>query len=141
MRTFYEYSYVVEGPNSRNRLNDPVFTAVPEAYTLYARQKDLTFGDNVYRFDYTAAREAVYFTQNNVTALTIALIPVINRGNLKTVMAVFDCGDSILIYAVSMAKALSVPGIGDRVSSSFSNRAEAVLNWFSGRLDLIFRPR
>jgi len=141
MRTFYEYSYAVDGPNSRNRIPDPVFSAVPPALTLYARQKDLTFGDNIYRYDYTSARDAIFLTQDNITALTIALIPVISRGNLKTVMAVFDCGDSILIYAVSMAKTLSVPGIGDRVSSSFSNRSQAVLSWFSGRLDSVFQPR
>jgi len=140
MRTFYEYSYLVDGPNSRNRIPDPVYTSVPAALTLYARQKDLTFGDNIYRYDYVTAREAVYFTQDNITALAIALIPVINRGNLKTVMAVIDCGDSILIYAVSMAKALSVLGMGDRISNSFANRAQAVLNWFSGRLDNTFQP-
>jgi len=141
MRTFYEYSYLVDGPDSRNRIPDPVFTSVPAALTLYARQKDLTFGDNIYRYSYAAAQDAVYFTQDNVTALTIALIPVIGSGNLKTVMAVIDCGDSILIYAISMAKALSVPGVGDRISTSFSNRAQAVINWFSGRLDNTFQPR
>ena len=141
MRTFYEYSYVVDGPDSRNRIPDPVFTSVPTTLTLHARQKDLTFGDNVYRYNYVTAQDAVYFTQDNVTTLTIALIPVISNGNLKTVMAVIDCGDSILIYAVSMAKALSVPGIGDRISNSFSNRAQAVINWFSGRLDNTFQPR
>jgi len=141
MRTFYEYSYLVDGPDSRNRIADPVFTSVPTTLTLYARQKDLTFGDNIYRYNFSAAQEAVYFTQDNVTALTIALIPVIGSGNLKTVMAVIDCGDSILIYAVSMAKALSVPGIGDRIGNSFSNRAQAVLNWFRGRLNNTFQPR
>jgi len=140
MRTFYEYSYVVDGPDTKNRIPDPVFTEVPAALTVYARQKDLTFGDNIYRYDYITTRDAVFFTQDNITALTMALIPVISRGNLKTIMAVIDCGDSILIYAVSMAKTLSVPGIGDRVSNSFSNRAEAVLGWFCGRLDGIFRP-
>jgi len=141
MRTFYEYSYLVDGPDSRNRIPDPVFTSVPTTLTLYARQKDLTFGDNIYRYNYVTTQDAVYFTQDNVTALTIALIPVIGGGNLKTVMAVIDCGDSILIYALSMAKALSVPGIGDRISNSFSNRAQAVLNWFSVRLDNMFQPR
>jgi hypothetical protein len=141
MRTFYEYSYLVNAPDTRNRIPDPVFTMVPASLTLYARQKDLTFGDNIYRYDFVTVQDAVYFTQDNITALTIALIPVINRGNLKTVMAVIDCGDSILIYAASMTKALSVPGIGDRVSNSFSNRAQAVLGWFNGKLDITFQPR
>jgi len=141
MRTFYEYSYLVDGPNSRNRMPDPVFYNVPEALTLYARQKDLTFGDNFYRYDFLTTQSAVYITQENTTALTILLIPVIGRGNLKTVMAVFDCGDSILIYAASIAKAISVSGFGDRISDSFSNRAQAVLNWFGGRLDNTFQSR
>jgi len=139
MRTFYEYSYLVEGPNSRNRLPDPVYSSVPSTLTLYARQKDLTFGDNYYRYDFLTAQNAVYFTQENITALSILLIPVIGRNNLKTVIAVFDCGDSLLVYVVSMAKALSVSGFGDRISDSFSNRAQAVLNWFSGRLDNTFQ--
>jgi len=141
MRTFYEYSYVVDGPETRNRIPDPVFTTVPAVLTIYARQKDLTFGDNIYRYDYMTTRDAVFFTQDNITALTIALIPVISRGNLRTIMAVIDCGDSILIYAVSMAKTLSVPGIWDRVSDSFSNRADAILGWFCGRLDNTLQPR
>jgi len=140
MRTFYEYSYLVDGPVSRNRIPDPVFTSVPAALTLHARQKDLTFGDNIYRYSYVTVQDAVYFTQDNVTALTIALIPVIGSGNLKTVMAVIDCGDSVLIYAISMAKALSVPGVGDRIGNSFSNRAQAVINWFSIRLNNTFQP-
>jgi len=140
MRTFYEHSYVVDGPASRNRIPDPVFATVPETLTSYARQKDLTFGDNIYRYDYVAAQDAIYFTQENITALSIALIPVVGRGNLKTVVSVIDCGDSLLIYAVSMAKALSVPGLWDRLNSSFGNRVEAMLNWFSGRLDNIFKP-
>jgi len=139
MRTFYEYSYVVDGPNSRNQIPDPVFTAVPETLTAYARQKDLTFGDNIYRYDYATTQDAIIFTQNNITALSIAIVPVISRGNLKTVVSIIDCGDSILIYAVSMAKALSVPGLWDRVNNSFSNRVEAMLTWFSGRLDNIFK--
>jgi len=139
MRTFYEYSYVVDGPDTKKRIPDPVFTGVPEALTLFVRQKDLTFGDNIYRYDIVANQDAIYLTQVNITALTITLIPVIRRGNLTTVMAVIDCGDSILIYAASMAKALSFPGLWDRISDSFSNRAQAVLNWFSGRLDNLFR--
>jgi hypothetical protein len=52
-------------------------------------------------------------------------------------MAVIDCGDSILIYAVSMVNSLSVPGLRDRITGSFSSRAEAILKWFTGRLDTV----
>jgi len=135
MRVFYEQSYVIDGPDSKNRIPDPVFSLLPESYTLYARQKDLTFGDNIYRFDYVTTQDTVYISQENITSMTIAFIPVINRGNLQTITAVIDCGDSLLIYAVSMARAFSIPVIWERLSNSFTNRAEAVLGWFTGRLD------
>jgi len=135
MRTFYESSAVIDAPNTRNVLPDPVFTRPPETLTLHARQKDLTFGDNIYRYNYVSSGDIIFFTQENVTALNAGLIPAIGRGNLRSIVAIIDCGDSILVYAVSMAKASSVPGLGDRISSSFSNRARAVLDWLTGRLN------
>jgi len=138
MRTFFEYSQVVDGPETKYPLPDPVYTSPPEELTLYARQTDLTFGDNVYRYDYLTARSGIFFVQENMTALTIALVPVVRRNNLRSVMAVFDCGDALLIYAVSTARALSVPGMGERIGNSFSSRAEAVIKWFTGRADMVF---
>ena len=141
MRTFYEFSSVIDGPQTKNPLPDPVYTQPPQTLTLYARQKDLTFGDNVYKYDYINTTETVFFSQENITALTYGIVPAIGRSNLRSVIAVFDCGDSILIYAISMARAVSLPGMGDRVSNSFSTRAEAVLDWLKGRLDREVYPQ
>jgi hypothetical protein len=138
MRTFFETSRVVDGPNTKNPLPDPVFALPPPALTLYARQKDLSFGDNIYKYDYFTTSGSIYFTQDNMTQLFYGIIPVIGRGNLRSIVIVYDCGDSLLIYFNSMVKTLSVPGIGDRISASFSNRAEAILKWFTGRADIVF---
>jgi len=135
LRTFYDYSGVIDGPQSKNPVPDPVYLQPPQSLTLYARQKDLTFGDNIYRYDYVNTAEALFFVQENVTSLVYGIIPAIGKGNLRSVIAVFDCGDSVLIYVISMAKAFSLPGMNDRISSSFGNRAEAVLAWLTGRLD------
>jgi hypothetical protein len=135
MRTFYEYSNIIDGLTTKNPVPDPVFTQPPAVLTVYARQKDLTFGDNIYRYSYVNAKDVVFFTQENMTSLNYGFIPVIGKGSLQSVMAVIDCGDSILIYAASMAKAASMPGISDKISDSFSNRAQAVIQWFSDRLN------
>jgi len=134
MRIFYEYSSVID-PKTKQLLSDPVFTQPPATLTIYARQKDLTFGDNIYRYDYVNTADSVLFVQENVTALNYGIVPVIGKGNLRSVMAVIDCGDKILIYAASMAKAASVPGLSDKISASFSNRAKAVLQWFSEKIN------
>ena len=138
MRTFYETSQVIDSPEKKNPLPDPVFASVPASHSLYARQKDLTFGDNIYRFDYRAGTDSFFFMQENVTAMTAGIIPAIGKNKLKSVFAVIDTGDSLLLYAAAIAKTASLPGMGDRIGVSFTNRAIAVINWFTVQADGVF---
>jgi hypothetical protein len=138
MRTFYEYSRVIDGPDTRAPLPDPVFAAVPRELQIYARQKDLTFGDNIYRYDYAAFGDSFIFIQQNLSVMYAGLIPAVGKNRLRSVVAVIDAGDSLLFYAASMAKTVSLPGLGDRIGNSFTNRAEAILKWFSGQADKVF---
>jgi hypothetical protein len=138
MRVFYESSLVINGPVSKMPLPNPVFASPPESLSLYARQKDLTFGDNVYRYDYRTTQDAFFFAQENMTALNAGIIPAVGKNKLRSVFAVIDSGDCLLIYAVSMAKTASIPGMGDRIGNSFGNRAEAAIKWFADGADEVF---
>ena len=135
MRTFYETSTVIDGPTSKNPLPDPFHSFPPMSYSLYARQKDLTFGDNVYEYEFFNYPGAMIFVQQNITPLTYGIITAVGRNRLHSVVGIFDAGDYILVYAASMARAASLPGMRDRMRDSFSNRAEAVFKWFSARAD------
>jgi hypothetical protein len=139
MRTFYETSVVIDDPDERNPIPDPVFAVPPAELTVYARQKDLTFGNNVYQYDYRVFPDALVFTQENLTTMTYSIIPAVRRNRLRSMVAVFDADDDLLIYVCSMAKTASLPAIRDRIGNSFSNRAEAILTWFSGQADKAFR--
>lgn len=138
MRIFYETSAVIENPENKRIIPDPVFASPPPFLTLYARQKDSTFGDNIYRYDFRSDPGSVFFSQENVTPITYGIIPAVGRGRLRTVGALIDTGDSILIYVASMARAVTTLGIGDRIGQSFGNRAEAILKWFASGMDGIF---
>ena len=139
MRIFYETSVVIDGPSTKKPLPDPAYSRPLPELSIYARQKDLTFGDNIYQYHYYTAPGALIFTQQNLTSLTYGIIPAVGKNKLRTVVAVLDSGDYILIYAVSMAKAASLPGMKERVGNSFANRAEAVVNWFSNQADKAYR--
>jgi hypothetical protein len=78
------------------------------------------------------------FLQENLTSLNYGIIQAVGRNRLRTVMAIIDTDDSLLIYAASMARTTSLPGMGDRIGNSFTNRAKAVLNWFTAGADAIF---
>jgi hypothetical protein len=136
MRTFYETSTVINDPREKKPLPDPVFLpdTLPAALTLYARQKDLSFGDNVYRYDYFTGGGAVIFTQTNYTGLSYGIIPLAGKEKLLSVAAVIDAEEYFLIYIASMAKAPSIPGLNKKAGDSFSSRAEALIKWFTDRI-------
>jgi hypothetical protein len=138
MRTFYETSHVVDGPAGKNPLPDPVFASLPGTVVLHVRQKDLTFGDNIYRYNYKTTADSIISTQENLTIMNAGLIPAIGKNNYHTVIAIIDAGDSLLIYAAAMVKTVSFPGMGDRVGASFSNRATAIIQWFSTQANKVF---
>ena len=138
MRVFYESSQVIDGPDSKRPVPDPVYAQPEPSLTIYARQKDGTFGDNIYRYDFRTFADALIFSQENMTALNVGIIQAIGKNRLRSVVAVIDADECLLIYAASMAKTVSVFGMGDRIGASFSNRAEAILKWFSGRADMVY---
>jgi hypothetical protein len=138
MRIFYESSTVIDDPSKKKPLPDPLFAVCPDSLALYARQKDLTFGDNIYRFEYHTGADIIFFTQENISSMNLGIIHAIGKNKFRSIMAVIDAGDSLLIYGVAMSKTASVPGLGDRIGASFTNRVKAILKWFVGRADRVF---
>jgi hypothetical protein len=138
MRTFYEYSRVIDSPDSKQELADPFYAEPPASLSLYARQRDLTFGDNLYEYRYYAGSDSLVFIQRNLTPLKVGIISAVGRDRLRSLVAVIDAGDDLLVYAVSLARAAALPGMGNRIGNSFTNRAQAILGWFSTRADAAF---
>lgn len=138
MRTLYETSRVIDGPETKAVLPDPVYNEPPAALKIYARQKDLTFGDNIYQYEYRIEKDFLLFIQENLTTMNVGIISAVHKNRLRSLVAVIDADDCLLIYTVSMARAVSLPGLGERISGSFANRAEAILKWYAGQADKAF---
>jgi len=140
MRVFYEISYVIDSPESKKRLPDPVFTEknLPQHLSVYAIQKDWTFGENIYRNDFKVCENEIIFIQENLTKMHYKIFPVLNPAKLRTIISVINAGDYIFIYMASMANVLSFPGLKSRIGASFSARLEAVLNWFTGKAGAVY---
>jgi hypothetical protein len=138
MRTLYESSTRVDGPEAGNPLPDPVFQTPPASLSLYARQKDKRFGENIYQYDYHTRPDALIMIQKNLTDMNTGPIRIIRKDNFRTILAVIDTGDRLLIYAVSLVKAVSFPGMKKRIGDSFTNKTEAIVKWISGQADKAF---
>ncbi|MDR2510164.1 MAG: hypothetical protein LBC77_05925 [Spirochaetaceae bacterium] len=140
-RLFYETSSIIDSTEARGPRPDPVFTpfSLPSELRFFAKQKDLTFGENIYSYQFTVLNDAILFTQSNITTMYYGPIPVLGQGKLRSVAAVIDAGDTLVLYVASMASAISFPGMKNRVSASFSTRAQAILSWFSEKAALVYK--
>ena len=138
MRIFYESSSVIDEPSARRNLPDPFYQTPPLELSLYARQRDSSFGDNTYQYTFRLFQGALVITQENLTSLNVGIIPAVSRNRLRSVLAILDAGEYMVIYAVSMARAASLPGLRDRIGSSFSNRSEAIIQWLVTGADRAF---
>ncbi|MDR3301660.1 MAG: hypothetical protein LBT01_03915 [Spirochaetaceae bacterium] len=140
-RLFYEKSYIIDSPERKNKQSDPVFTSdnLPATLTLYAEQKDLTFGNNIYKLDFSIHKEAILFSQRNETNMYYGFLPVLGKEKLHSIIAIIDAGDHILIYMVSMADAMSLLGMKNRIAISFASRTEAVLGWFTEKANAVYK--
>jgi hypothetical protein len=139
LRLFYETSQVIDGPDTQKPLPDPAYEKPPARTILYARQKDLTFGTVIYQYEYQAGEDALLLVQRNLTPLAVGIIPAVGKEKLRSAAAVIDAEAFLLIYAVSMARAASLPGMNQRVGQSFSTRLDALMSWFTGRADKAFK--
>ena len=140
MRLFYEKSVVIDSPDKQKPVRDPVFSpeTLPQTLTIYAKQKDLTFGENIYRFDFTVLNDAILFTQTNLSTMYYGIFPALGKNKIRSIAAVLDAGEYMIIYMVSMADSISFPGIKNRVGASFGARSEAVLKWFAEKANLVY---
>ncbi|TFG81491.1 MAG: hypothetical protein E4H20_09710 [Spirochaetales bacterium] len=135
MRLFYDYSSLVTGPDGATPVTDRALSALPRAETLYARQKDLSFGDNIYKLELSSGDDYVRSLSVNLTTMRYGILPVAGSGNLRVRALIIITDDAIVFYAVSSAKATIIPGVRNKLENSFGNRAEAIYEWFSHKAD------
>ena len=129
MRTLYEKSYVVASDTNKKRIPDPVEGSA-DNLSIYALQKDLTFGEYIYNYYYRQGSDTVGFFSRNVEAMSYSFFKVLDPDNLRISLIVHDLGDYLLIYSLTRADFIALPGIEGKLNTSFSTRAEAMYNWF-----------
>lgn len=129
MRTLYRKSYVVTSEENRTRVRDPSEGSA-DGLSLVAVQEDLTFGEYAYRYTYRETNDTVAFYSTNIDSLNYGFIRIIRPDELRIALVVHDLGDYLLVYNLTRADFLAVPGMEKKLKASFSSRTEAVYTWF-----------
>ena len=103
---------------------------LPASESIFAFQRDLSFGSNTYRYDYAAYPESILVDMRNLTRMSYGIVPMIGPEGLRTRLLVIPAAEGIVYYAESDTAAGGP--LRGRVGESFANRAEALFKWFSG---------
>lgn len=129
MRTLYRKSYIVKSEEDRTKIPDPCEGSA-DGLSLVAVQEDLTFGEYAYSYAYRQTQDSVAFYSTNIDSLKYGFIRIIRPEQLRIALVVHDLGDYLLVYNLTRADFLAVPGMERKLNASFSSRAEAVYSWF-----------
>lgn len=133
-RTLYKQSYAVAGPNDHTRVPDPVAGSIPEHSTLYLVQEDSTFGSNVYQNDYRFDGTTITMRVHNLTTMWWSILPLVNPGDFRSVVAVTPTDQGLLFYAAAGIHTISIGGVRERSQRSLRNRLDALERWLRARL-------
>lgn len=134
MRTLYEESCVIDGPQTKRRIDDPLDNPAKD-FSIYVLQKDLTFGENIYRYRFYSDTDSSGFISTNNAVLKYSVFKAMEPENLQVSVSVTDLGDYLLIHALTRSQFAAPSVLRKRVQNSFRTRSEAVYKWFISYYD------
>ena len=133
-RTLYHKSYAIAGPDDHTRRPDPVAGSVPEHSAMYLLQEDSTFGSNVYQADYRFDGATITMQVRNLTTMWWSILPLVNPGDFRSVLAVTPTARGLLFYAAAGIHTIAIGGVRERSQASLRNRLDALERWLRARL-------
>jgi hypothetical protein len=134
MRLLFEESYVLDSAEDRNRIADPQFDTIPDKYTMFAFQKDLSFGKNIQHISYTKIGDTILMSMRNVTTMFYGIIPLIPPGNMAMTLMVHPLDSGLLFYGNTGLRVTVIPGIEKKSQNSFYNRIKALYSWLEAKI-------
>ncbi|MBQ7159661.1 MAG: hypothetical protein IJS09_09615 [Treponema sp.] len=127
--TLYHNAYMVEGANSKQRIDDQI-DGNADGKTYYCLLDDNSFGDGIYQLDYHQSENEVSLCLTNVESLKVAMFKGVKPRFMKINLVVTDIGDAYLVYMVVQAKYAKISFLESRIRRSLAARVDAIYNWF-----------
>lgn len=134
-KTLFSESYLVSEPeNKKSRIEDPVYTEVPQSISLSSYQKDNRFGGNFYALDYTINGNEVFLRINNITAMKFMGVKCVEKNGLYLYMDVILCDEGLLVCSMATVydqkPTVNLLFYTVDLESSFTRRLNALKDWF-----------
>jgi hypothetical protein len=139
MRTFFKQFYPVKSVENPEKVEDPLVDSIPSYDTMTIFQHDLTFGKNFSSLVYRYANPFINLSITNLKTMWYGILPLIGPEHMQIHLVITPFRDHIIFYGNCGVKmAISLFGIEKSKTDSFSNRIEALYNWFSKEASRFF---
>ncbi|MBN1648316.1 MAG: hypothetical protein JW874_09800 [Spirochaetales bacterium] len=135
MRLLFEESYFVDKFKSKTPLPDMPVKSIPAHQSLVCFQKDLSFGTNYYRLDYSFASSVSRLYYSNLdTMFYKKLIKAVAPEKMIIELMVFIEQDMLYVYGIFGASVPGLLGMDEKAKGSFYERLKAIRNWYLATL-------
>ncbi|MBN1798183.1 MAG: hypothetical protein JW822_06385 [Spirochaetales bacterium] len=135
MRIMFHDAYIVDSPQTKNKIPDRLVSIIPAYSTLFIYQNDSSFGENIFETVYYSENGYFLMKMENLTKIWYGLVPLIDPHNLNYIIFIYPKEDTILFYSVVCVNAFNLFGIAESRTASFYYRIKALFNWFCSRLN------
>lgn len=136
-----EESHVTDRVGGRKELEDPVIDYLPVGDRLIVFQKDTSFKNNYYEYEYHNTWFELFQQVTNKTNMRVlGLIPAVRSDVMNINTSVIFTDEGMLAYSLAVAEnqksVISILGFSVHLPSAFQRRITAVLEWFVDRLEV-----
>lgn len=135
MRLLYKDSYVVkreersDGEFVYTKVEDPINKPF-NGLKIFVSQEDLTFGKNIYQFQYFKEDYGLALLTSNIEPLYYSIFKAIEKDGVNSYLVAYDLGDYLLVYTAVKANFRRIIGLETKIKNSFMARLDAISSWF-----------
>ena len=133
-RTLFAEAYPVEGENRKQRAEIPAFNENIKNYSFNCYIRDLSFGKNYYKLDYTVSDNYLIMKMTNLDDMRYKLIPVIGEKDLTFYLIIIADSDELAIYCSGICSHTDAGFLKKKIRNSIHSRVVALYDWFSDNL-------
>lgn len=131
MRLLFKESWLIDGVDTTNKIDDKQFSEIPLSGSILVHQKDSTFGSNISEISYNSAGDSVNMSINNLTDMWYAIIKVVKKNEMNINLLIVPTREGLLFYGVTGAKTMKIKKIQNKAVKSLYNRIVSFNTWFS----------
>ncbi len=129
-RTLFAEAYPVKGTDRNDTAEKPVFNENIRNYSFNCYTRDLSFGRNYYRLDYTVSDNYLVMEMTNIDDMRYKIIPAIGKGDLTFYLVIMADGDDLAIYCSGICSHANAGFLEKKIRNSIHSRVEALYDWF-----------